>query len=78
MSAVIEAARAALEAEHKAAGAALRAIPGIGSGRMGLTPDHVKASPDYRAARAAYDRAFAALRRFNGAHKPAKRQRSAT
>ena len=71
---VIETARAALEAEHKAAGEALRAIPGIGSGRMGLTPDHVKQSPEYKAARAAYWLAHDRLRRFNGTHKP---QRSA-
>ena len=40
--------------------------PGTGSGPMGLTPDHVKASPEWKAYRLAYDTAFAALRNFNG------------
>ena len=35
-------------------------------GPMGLTPDPVKAMPEYRAACAAYDKAFAALRDYNG------------
>lgn len=41
------------------------AIAGIGSGPMGLTPDAVKFSPEYRAARAAYERAHAAAAKFN-------------
>lgn len=57
-----------LHNEARAAAARLRAIPGVGSGAMGLTPDVVKARPDYRAAKAESDRAFAALRAFNGAH----------
>jgi hypothetical protein len=35
------------------------------SGPLGLTPDHVKASPEYQAAKSAFDRAFASLRNFN-------------
>lgn len=54
-----------IEADAEAAGARLRAIPGVGSGQLGLTPDAVKASAEYRAARADWDRAFAALRAFN-------------
>lgn len=57
--------RDALERDHRAAAFALKAVDGIGSGRLGLTPDSVKMTPEYRAARAAYDRAFAELRSFN-------------
>lgn len=32
---------------------------------IGLTPDHIKALPTYRAARFAFDQAFANLRQFN-------------
>ncbi len=34
-------------------------------GAMGLTPDAVKFSPEYRVAKAVYDAAFAEQRRFN-------------
>ena len=73
MIAAIEAARTALEAEMYAAGRALNAISGAGP--MGLTPDSVKASPEWKAKRASYDRAFAALRAFNTAHSPKRRVR---
>lgn len=55
----------AVEARAKAAGLALRAVPGVGSGANGLTPDAVKFSPEYRAAKAAHEAALAELRRFN-------------
>ena len=35
-------------------------------GPMGLTPDHVKAMPEFKALNAAYQRAAAASRAFNG------------
>lgn len=50
------------------ASVALRSIAGVGSGRMGLTPDSVKFSAPYRDARRAYDIAAAELRRFAGAY----------
>lgn len=56
-----------LESAVSEAGAALRAIPGVSSGPLSLTPDSVKARPDYIAARRAYDAAFKALRDHNGA-----------
>ena len=59
-------AKAALEANLAAAGKVLGAIPGVGTGPMGLTPDEVKFSPEYRNAKKAVDAAFAALRNFNG------------
>lgn len=59
-------AQAVLEEIVERTGKVLREIPGVGSGPMGLTPDAIKASPEYRAAKAAYDKAFAALRAFNG------------
>lgn len=36
-----------------------------GAGQMGLTPDHVKAMPEYQALKRSFDIAFAALRNFN-------------
>ena len=53
-----------LYAEHAAASLALRAIPGSGSGPMGLTPDHVRARPDWQAANERYNVAHAAVRSF--------------
>ena len=43
----------------------LAAVPGVGSGPMGLTPDAVKASPEYRQARAYYQAAHEHARRIN-------------
>lgn len=63
--AVAKAARAKLEAELTAASRQLNAIPGVGSGPMGLTPDAVKFAPEYRQARAAYEAARATLNELN-------------
>lgn len=59
---IAKAAQATLEAEWRAAGKALQGYP---RNAVGLTPDAVKFSPEYRAAKAAYDAAFARLRAFN-------------
>jgi len=48
------------------ASVAWRSVPGVGEGRMGLTPDHVKFGAAYQAAKLAYDAAHAELSRFNG------------
>jgi hypothetical protein len=53
---------AAIEAEVDAASEALRAFP---RGPTGLTPDAVRATPEYRAAKSRYARAFARQRDFN-------------
>ena len=66
--AAFKAARALLDNELSAATEAIKAIPGHASGPMGLTPDAVKALPAWQAARARLDRAFAAVRAFNGAN----------
>lgn len=58
-----EAAR--LDAEAEAAGQELRAFP---RGPTGLTPDAVRATPEYRAANARYQKAFARLRDFNAGY----------
>ena len=55
-------ARQVLWAEYKRTGAALKAYPKTA---IGLTPDAVKASPEYKLAKQAHSRAFAALRAFN-------------
>lgn len=65
MDAIHKAAQNALYAEWRAAGKALKAIPGVNSGPNGLTPDSVKQSPEFRAAKAACDQAFQAVRAFN-------------
>lgn len=56
--------QAALEAESSRTGAIMRTFP---SHPNGLTPDHVRATSEWRAAKAASDAAFAKLRNFNGA-----------
>lgn len=63
--AIAKAVQAELERARNDASRALSAITGVGSGAMGLTPDSVKASPDYRAARRAYDQRHADLAAFN-------------
>lgn len=55
-----------LQRRMEEAGARLAAIPGTGSGPMGLTPDHVKALPEWRAAYGAYWQAHKALAALNG------------
>lgn len=61
LEAKAEAAR--LDAEVKRTGEILRVFP---RGPMGLTPDAVKATPEYKAAKTASEVAFAKLRAFNG------------
>ena len=59
------AARDAIKARMIAASARIDAIPGVGSGAYGLTPDHVKASPEWRSAHADYWQAHKALAELN-------------
>lgn len=54
-----------LESVCYAADIALKSIDGVGTGAMGLTPDSVKNSPEYKAAREAFSQSFARLRAFN-------------
>ena len=54
--------KTALEVAVKSASLALKAFT---KGPTGLTPDHVKFSPEYRAAKLAFDQAFARMRAFN-------------
>lgn len=56
---------ARLDAGAARAAEALKAYP---RGPMGLTPDHVKASPEYRADKQEYDRAFQRQRAFNASY----------
>jgi hypothetical protein len=57
--------KAELEARVTIASAAIRSVKGAGSGAMGLTPDAVKFSPEYQAAKRAYDKAHDDMRKFN-------------
>ena len=52
----------AAEAESKAAGDVLDTFPKLANG---LTPDAIKLSPEYRAAKTRFNAAFAHLRRVN-------------
>lgn len=54
-----------LEQAYKTACDALLAVDGVGSGPMHLTPDAIRNTDEYRTARLARDRAFAALRAHN-------------
>ena len=57
-----------LDNDYSAACKVFKSIPGIGSGPMGLTPDDVKNTPEYRIAKQAMDKAFAELRAFNAVY----------
>lgn len=61
--AIAKTVKAQLEAAETAAGQSLKSFP---KGPMGMTPDAVKASPEFKKAYAEYAAAFAALRNFNG------------
>ena len=54
-----------LERAYKAASDALKAVSG--GGPMGMTPDSVRATDEWKQAKLTYDRAFAALRAHNAA-----------
>lgn len=54
--------RDALDAAVTQHGATLNQFP---KGPMGLTPDAVKATPEFKTAKTNFDRAFAALREHN-------------
>jgi hypothetical protein len=60
---IAKARKEALEADTQAAGAIL--ANGFPKGPMGLTPDNVKASPEWQEASRAYATAFQQLRDFN-------------
>lgn len=57
-----------LEESWRHANTVLTSLPGVGTGRNGLTPDDVKRTPQYVTARAARGFASDRLRAFNGHH----------
>ena len=63
--AAAKAVRDQLERDWRAASEALNALPGASTGPIGLTPDHVRSTAAYQAAKAAYDQRFASLQAFN-------------
>lgn len=58
--------KARLEENHNAATARLKEVSGDERGPLGLTPDHVKARPEWRTAYNTERFAFGQLREFNG------------
>ena len=54
-----------LENDVKQAEKVLKEFDKYGKGDMGLTPDFVRAMPEYRKAKAEFDNAFQVLRKFN-------------
>ncbi len=69
MNYTIEAARKILETELDAASKAIKAFP---HHENGLTPDSVKATAEWKAAKAKLNTAFAVFRKFNQTHKPVR------
>jgi len=55
-----------LEADASKWSDKLRALKGSSTGLMGLTPDHVKASPEFREARKCYAIFHNGIRKLNG------------
>lgn len=55
----------AIEAEANAASLHLKAVSGAEKGPMGLTPDHIKATPEWKAAHSTYYAATRKLQTFN-------------
>lgn len=58
--------KAVLESALDDADKALKAFDSYGKTEMGLTPDFVKAMPEWQQAKNEFDKAFAELRTFNG------------
>lgn len=56
----------ALYAKNDKASEELQDFDKLGKSEMGMTPDYVKAMPEWKAAKLAYDVSFAELRAFNG------------
>ena len=57
--------KAVMEAREREAAAVLKAVRGDAVGPMGLTPDAVKFSPEYRQAKADWQACWDAMRKFN-------------
>ena len=57
--------QAAANAQYLHTSKVLQLIPGVSSGPFGTTPDHIKASPEYKKAKSEYESAFQGLRAIN-------------
>ena len=57
--------QAAANAQYLHTSKVLQSIPGVSSGPFGTTPDTIKASPEYKKAKAEYESAFRGLRSIN-------------
>lgn len=56
----------ALYTKNTKASEALKEFDKYGKSSIGMTPDHVKAMPEWQAAKRDFDLSFAELRNFNG------------
>ena len=54
-----------LEQAYEKASEAIRNVPNVGTGQLGLVPDSVKATPEYQKASKEYNKAFQEYRNFN-------------
>ena len=72
MNPVIEAARAILEHEYRIAAQGMKGFP---RNEIGLTPDEVKGTANYRRARMQFQASFQSLREFNSRNTPQSRSR---
>jgi hypothetical protein len=55
----------ALYSKNAKASEELQAFDKLGKSAMGMTPEHVKAMPEWQAAKQAYEMSFTELRNFN-------------
>lgn len=57
--------KATLESEVSVCETTLKSLTQGHKNSMGLTPDHIKALPEYKSAKLAFDQAFKNLQNFN-------------
>lgn len=55
-----------LYAKNDKAAEVLKTFDSFGKSAMGMTPDHVKAMPEWQEAKRTFDTSFSELRNFNG------------
>lgn len=69
-------AKKTLEDDLDSKSKALQSFDSFGKSAMGMTPDHVKAMPEWQKAKLDFDKAFTTLRNFNGWYMKTFKKRS--